>query len=317
MNIKKVTVAGGGVLGSQIALQSAYCGFGVIIYVRSEASKARSLAKVERFKNIYLQDLESIKSQLKKEDPIYSHGLIKDLKGITDSDIDYLKARVLEAFDSLKYVTSLKEAVEDADLVIEAVAEDIEQKREFYQHMAPFLPLKTILVTNSSTLLPSQFADATQRPAKFLALHFANNIWRRNVSEIMGHKDTEEEYYNEVVAFAKAINMIPLCLHKEQPGYLLNSLLVPFLVAGEKLLVNGVADPNTIDLAWRLGTGAPYGPFQIIDIVGLTTAYNVAKMHPEVNKENSDAQKIVKLLKQYIDEGKTGIIAGEGFYKYK
>lgn len=317
MSIKKVTVAGGGVLGSQIAFQSAYCGFEVTIFARSLASKERTLAKVERLKNIYLADLEATKGQLDKENPIYSHGLIKDFNSLTIDEIDKLKERVILAFNNLKYQTSLKDAVIDADLVIEAVAENVDEKKEFYQQMAPFLPSHTILVTNSSTLLPSQFAASTLRPDKFLALHFANNIWRRNVTEIMGHQGTDKKYYDEVVDFAKNINMIPLSLHKEQPGYLLNSLLVPFLVAAEKLLVEEVADVPTIDLAWRLGSGAPYGPFQIIDIVGLTTAYNVAKMHPEATKENSSAAKIVALLKKYIDEGKTGVIAGEGFYKYR
>jgi 3-hydroxybutyryl-CoA dehydrogenase len=133
----------------------------------------------------------------------------------------------------------------------------------------------------------------------------------------MGHAGTDSKYYDEVVDFAKAIHMVPLCLKKEQPGYILNTMLVPFLTAAEYLAANDVADPETIDKTWMLGTGAPAGPFRILDIVGLTTAYNIVIMKPEAKDPNSNAGKIAAMLKKYIDEGKTGINAGEGFYKYK
>ena len=111
--------------------------------------------------------------------------------------------------------------------------------------------------------------------------------------------------------------MIPLKLHKEQPGYILNSLLVPFLNAGQALFANDVADPETIDLTWMLATGAPLGPFRILDIVGLDTAYNIVMMSPEANDPETTPGKIAKRLKEYIDAGKKGVAFGEGFYKYK
>lgn len=99
---------------------------------------------------------------------------------------------------------------------------------------------------------------STQEDRKnILHWHFANEIWKNNTAEIMGHAGTEGKYYDEVVEFAGQIGMIPLKLHKEQPGYILNSLLVPFLNAGEALYANDVADPETIDLTWSLATGAP------------------------------------------------------------
>lgn len=91
---------------------------------------------------------------------------------------------------------------------------------------------------------------------KYLALHFANTIWKNNTAEIMGHPGTNQEYYDEVVKFAEDINMVPLKLKKEQPGYILNSMLVPFLNAAEALFVNEVADYETIDKTWVLATGA-------------------------------------------------------------
>ena len=212
--------------------------------------------------------------------------------------------------------TSYEEAGKDADLVVEAIAEDPKQKVAFYTELAEHLPDKTIIVTNSSTLLPSMFAESTGRPESYLALHFANEIWRNNTAEVMGHPQTSQAAYDEVVAFASAIGMVPLCLKKEQPGYILNSMLVPFLNAAQALLANDVADPETIDKTWMLATGAPFGPFRILDIVGLTTAYNITIMNPEAKDPNSTAGKIAALLKEKIDAGKTGINAGEGFYKY-
>ena len=229
MSIKKVVVAGGGVLGSQIALQSAYCGFDVTIWLRSEGSIERAKPKLERFKNVYIEDLEAMKT----DEMAYCRGLIKKDE-ISDEKIDELKEQVQKAHDSLILTTSYEEAAKDADLIIEAIAEIPDEKIAFYQELAKYMPEKTILVTNSSTLLPSMFAEYTGRPEKYLCLHFANSIWKNNTAEVMGHAGTEQKYFDEVVKFADDINMIPLEVKKEQPGYILNSLLVPFLNAATK-----------------------------------------------------------------------------------
>ncbi len=318
MSIKNVVLAGGGVLGSQIAYQTAYKGFNVTVWLRSEASIGRAKPKFERLLKIYLADLESMRERCGSESPLFSRGLVPDLKNLTPEKIDELKKRAEDAFHSIKYELNMEEAVKDADLVIESVAENPEDKVKFYTQLAQYLPEKTIIATNSSTMLPSAFADYTGRPEKYLALHFANEIWKNNTAEIMGHDRTDPAFYEEVAQFAADISMVPLRLKKEQPGYILNSILVPFLNAAQALLVNGVADPQTIDLTWTMGTGAPNGPFRILDIVGLTTAYNIVSMNPEATSNpDSTAAKIAKTLKEYIDAGKTGINAGEGFYKYK
>ncbi|WP_296800454.1 3-hydroxyacyl-CoA dehydrogenase [uncultured Methanobrevibacter sp.] len=311
MTIKKVVVAGGGVLGSQIALQSAYCGFDVTIWLRSEGSIERAKPKLERFKNIYVDTLEKMKTDANA----YCRGLSKKTD-LSDSEIDELKQNAEDAYNNIILTTSYDEAASGANLIIEAIAENPEQKIAFYQELAKHMDEETILVTNSSTLLPSMFAEYTGRPEKYLSLHFANTIWENNTAEVMGHPGTDQKYYDEVAQFAEDINMIPLKLKKEQPGYILNSLLVPFLSAAEALLANDVADHETIDKTWILATGAPAGPFHILDIVGLTTAYNIIIMNPEAQDPNTTPGKIAKMLKEKIDAGKTGINAGEGFYKY-
>ena len=251
MTIKNVVVAGGGVLGSQIAYQAAYKGFAVTVWLRSEGSVERAKPKFEQLRQTYLATLEAMKS-----DPAaYCRGLA-DTPELSVDEIEQLKQRAQQAFESIVFTTSYEAAAKDADLVIEAIAEDPKQKDAFYAELAKYLPESTILVTNSSTLLPSQIAASTGRPEKFLALHFANRIWRNNTAEVMGHPGTDQAAYDEVVRFAADLGMVPLQLHKEQPGYILNSMLVPFLNAAEALYATGVADPETIDKTWMLGTGA-------------------------------------------------------------
>lgn len=311
MSFKKITVAGGGVLGAQIAYQSAFCGFDVTIWLRSEGSIGRCQPKLDRLHGIYLNILEAMKTN----PAAYCRGITSE-KHLSDAQIDELKERAEKAYKSLKLTTSYDEAGKDADLVIEAIAENVQEKEAFYTELQKHLPEKTVICTNSSTLLPSTFAKYTGRPEKFLALHFANDIYRMNTAEIMGHPGTDPKYIDEVVEFAKQINMIPLVLKKEQPGYILNSMLVPFLTAAEALAANDVADPETIDKTWMLGTGAPIGPFRILDVVGLTTAYNIVSMNPQAKDPTSTPGKIAAMLKERIDAGKTGVNAGEGFYKY-
>ena len=314
MKIQNVVLVGGGVLGSQIAYQTAYAGFHTTIYLRSEASIERTKPKVERLHGIYQAELTAAKQG---GGPV-SRGLVFNETDMSKVGFDQLLANADRAYNELEYCTDLAQAVQDADLVIEALAENPEAKIEFYQKMRDLLPEKTIIATNSSTLLPSVLAESTGRPEKFLALHFANSIWRGNTAEIMGHAGTDQAAYDQVVEFAVQIGMIPLKLKKEQPGYILNTLLVPFLSAAEYLLVNDISDVETIDKTWMLATGAPMGPFRILDVVGITTAYNIACNYPDAKDPTSLHGRIAKLLKEeYIDKGKTGINAGEGFYKYK
>lgn len=271
----------------------------------------RAKPKFERLRTIYLNTLEAMKTNPQA----YCRGLAPS-PGASAGETDQLKARADAALNNITFTLSYEEAARDCDLVIEAIAENPEEKIAFYTELAKHLPEKTIIATNSSTMLPSAFAQHTGRPEKYLALHFANEIRRNNTAEVTGHPETSKQAYDDVAEFAETISMIPLKLQKEQPGYILNSLLVPFLSAAEALLATGVADCETIDKAWMLATGAPLGPFRILDIVGLTTAYNIGIMDPRSKDPSTVQGKVAALLKGYIDEGKTGVNAGEGFYKY-
>ena len=315
MEIKNVVIAGGGVLGSQIAFQAAYCGFNVTIWLRSKGSITRTQPKIDALKKRYDDAIDEMSANGVENKATFCRG-ISDADGFNADDC---RKKVENAYTSLKLELNMKKAVEDADIVIESMAEDAKAKIEFYQAIAPLLPEKTILVTNSSTMLPSKFAKYTGRPEKYLALHFANEIWKNNTAEVMGQDKTDPSYYAAVVRFAQDIRMVPLQLHKEKSGYILNSMLVPFLFSALDLYVNGVSDPETIDKTWVLGTGAPSGPFHIFDVVGLVTAYNIVQMYVKIPKMLApyNFKAMSKKLKEYIDAGKLGLSSGEGFFKYK
>lgn len=318
MNIKKVVVAGGGVLGSQIAFQCAYCGFDVTIWLRSQGSIGRTRPKLDKVHAAYIEAIEGM-----------ARGTGAWCAGIADTDDfdkDACLKKVEDAYSGIKLELDMKKAVGDADLVIESMAEEETAKIDFYKKIAPLLPEKTILVTNSSTLLPSTFAKYTGRPDKYLALHFANSIWKNNTAEVMSSGLTDRKYFDEVISFANGIRMIALPVEKEKSGYLLNSMLVPFLLSGLDLYANGVSDPKSIDLAWKHGTGSPKGPFEIFDTVGLTTAMNIVEQYQKVPGLLTPVLRKMMLpynfkgmkaiLQNYIDEGKLGMASGEGFYKW-
>lgn len=286
MDYKHITVAGSGVLGSQIAYQTAFKGFNVAIYDINDSAIESSKKRLAKLKKNYRNDM-----------------------GASEAQLDAASGR-------LSFHTNLAEAVADADLVIEAIPEVADIKTAFYKDLGKAAPEKTVFVTNSSTLLPSQFAEATGRPEKFLALHFANTIRINNTAEIMKHPGTGGQVFEDVIRFAEAIGMVPLPLHKEQPGYILNSLLVPFLEAAELLLVKEVADVETIDKTWMIATGAPLGPFAILDVVGINTAHNIVHAKAAATGNRKFVELAHMLKTEYLDKGKLGRETGEGFYSY-
>lgn len=310
--MKNITILGGGVLGSQIAFQTSYSGYNVTIYLRSKESIKRCKKKLEEVKNSYIEAINIMKKN--KDINKWSLG-IEDFDNFNASKC--LK-KVNMVLDEIKLELNLDKALKDTDLVIESMSEDFNAKKEIYESIKDKLDDKTIIVTNSSTMLPSKLAKYTGRSDKFLALHFANSIWKNNIVEVMRHDKTSDAAFNEVIDFAKSIRMIPLPLNKEKSGYLLNSMLIPLLFSGLDLLVNGISDVKSIDTAWKRGTGSPKGPFEILDTVGLKTAYNIVLMYVKIPKFLApyNFKGMESLLKKYIEEGKLGKSSGEGFYKY-
>ena len=281
-DITTVAVLGTGVLGSQIAFQTAYSGFAVTAYDISDDALA---AARERFAHLA--------ATYRAEVP----GAAEDGK----ADLALMRLTLSTDLD----------AAAQADLVIEAVPEVLDLKRDVYTRLGELAPAKTIFATNSSTLLPSDMVEFTGRPDRFLALHFANRVWKFNTAEVMGTTQTDPAVFATVEEFATEIGMVPIAIHKEKAGYVLNTLLVPLLNAGMGLAAGGYASVADIDKTWRIATGAPLGPLQILDVIGLTTPYNI------LTHSSTGDEKLATWLKEtYIDQGKLGVATGEGFYKY-
>ncbi|KDP92561.1 MULTISPECIES: 3-hydroxyacyl-CoA dehydrogenase [Clavibacter] len=282
-DITKVTVLGAGVLGAQIAFQAANHGKTVTSYDVDDAALEAARGRLDA---IVAQFVSESGEETRESATAAAAGII--------------------------LTSDLAASVADADLVIEAVPERLDLKQDVYRRIADAAPERTVFATNSSTLLPSDIADSTGRPDRFLALHFANHVWVQNTAEIMGTERTSPEVFDRVVAFAEEIGMVPIPLKKEQPGYVLNSLLVPLLAAASGLVLTGVADPKTVDTTWRIATGAPLGPFQIFDLIGLRTAYAVSAASDDPGAQAWAAH----LKSEYLDKGKLGRESGEGFYTY-
>jgi len=286
MDIKNITIAGGGTLGSQVAWQTAFSGFRVTVYDAFDKGLEASKSFHAQFAELFL-----------------------NTRGASQEEIDQARSR-------LSYTTNLEQAVRDADLISESIPEDVEIKKAFYRELARVAPEKTIFTTNTSTTLPSEYANETGRPGKFLALHFANGIWDANVGEVMGHAGTDPAVFDRVVEFAREIGMVPIPIHKEQNGYVLNSLLVPLLSAAANLLVNDVADIESVDKTWMISTGVKMGPFGVMDMIGMQTMYNIDRLWGEKLGDEAMLARAEYIKEHYIDKGKLGVSTGEGFYKY-
>lgn len=313
-DIKKITVCGGGTQGSQIATQAAYKGYDVTIWLRSEGSIERAEKRLATVRQQYLDAIQDMKKGHE-----YYYGGLTDAEHLTDDEIDALYQQTIERLGKIKLTTDYSEAFSQADIVHEAIAEDLEQKEALYGKMAEYLPARSLILVNSSTFMPSQMAGFVDRPDKYLAMHFANQYWIHNLAEIMPHPGTDPANVELTCKYSESIGMVPLLLKKEKSGYIVNSLLLPWTIAAMSLAANGYADPETIDKTWQLDTGADIGqtPFHKADKIGLPLTYTVFSNYPGADDPNTDMGKICAMLKEYIDAGKTGIASGEGFYSYR
>lgn len=277
-----VAVLGTGVLGSQIIMQAAWHGKKVFAYDAFPAALNKLDDRWAWIRQGYEQDLP-----------------------------DYTPEKFEEAIARITPTSDLKEAVGDVDLIIESIPEDINLKKETWAKVGELADERTLLATNTSSLLPSSFAESTGHPERFLAIHYANRIWLHNTAEIMGTAQTDPERVKDALRFAEETGMVPIHVRKEQPGYLLNSLLIPWLDAGAKLYIKGVGTPAEIDKAWVIATGAPAGPFAVFDMVGFNVASHIssANLDPEVREFGAK-------LKEALDAGFSGISDRKGFYLY-
>ncbi|NLL65932.1 MAG: 3-hydroxyacyl-CoA dehydrogenase [Clostridiaceae bacterium] len=284
--IKKPALIGGGVIGTQIAYQMAFRGFDVHVYDINDEAVARSKKQVDETALLYQEDL-----------------------GVSQEETDAAKAR-------MTYYTDLAECVKDRDFVVEAIIEDVGAKKDIFSKLSELCPKETIFATNSSTFIPSQLIDAVDRPERFLAFHFMIMIWRNKQCDVMMGPSTDPEVFDAVVRFGEAMDLKVLRIKKEQPGYIINSLLIPLLDAALDLLARGVASPEDIDYTWKVGTKAAVGPCVMMDRINLKTVYYTFNSIYEKTKADKYKTIVDYVKTNFIDQNKFGMESGEGFYKY-
>ncbi|UXE65869.1 MAG: 3-hydroxyacyl-CoA dehydrogenase [Chryseotalea sp. WA131a] len=280
MDIKKVLILGAGTLGTRVGLQAAISGYTVTIYDIHESALQQAQKVMEKVLRY------TVKIRLTKEE-----------------DRPAILSRI-------KFTTHPQEAVLDADLINESVTEDIAIKEKVWRQFGELASAKTIFTTNTSYLLPSQFAAISGRPEKFCAFHF-HDVFTAKVVDIMPHPGTDPELIPLLMDFGKSLNQVPVLVKKESPGYIFNFMLMALIGAAGKLKTSEVGSIEDIDKSWMVNFNMPMGPFGILDNVGLDTAWRVTKDRPD-----SSSRAFAELLKSYIDQGKLGEKSGEGFYKY-
>ena len=280
-DINHVLIIGAGTMGGQIALQCAMHGLDVALYDVSADALARGMERVRGYASYLVA------------------------QGRADDD----------ALGRIRPVTNMAAAAAEADLVSESVPEDPALKGRVFAQLNELCPPRTVFTTNSSTLLPSMFAAATGRPARFAALHFHLPPWDANVVDIMAHSDTAPEIVELLVAFAQRIGQIPIVTRRESSGYVFNAMLSALNGAALKLAAEGVADVADIDRAWMGIMKTPIGPFGIMDMIGLETIWTITDFWATALGDKG-LQANADFVRGYLDRGRHGRKNGHGFYDY-
>lgn len=284
-DIRKILVVGTGTMGQKIALQCARFGYEVIAYDAFSKSVENARVKI----------------------PALAAELVAQQKMTPEAS---------EAALSRIHYTSRPEDGADADLLSESVLEAPDLKAKVFSQFNQVCEPKTIFTTNTSTLLPSMYAEATGRPAQFAALHFLG-VFEANLVDVMPHPGTSPETVELLAAFAKRIKEVPLVLKKEYPGYVSNNIWGAMNNAAIKIaLVDKVASIEDVDRAVMLHLGMPFGPFGLNDIIGLDTIWHVMESNAKISGDAGAQQFADEFKREYIDKGWLGKKSGRGFYTY-
>lgn len=282
MAIQKVGVVGCGLMGSGIAQVAAHAGFGVTV---REVSP-----------QIVEKGLQSIEKNLAR---------LVEKGTLSAGDRDQVRGR-------LRGTTNLED-LKDCDIIIEAILEQVPAKRELYGALDKICPPTTIFASNTSSISITELAVSTQRPTRFLGLHFFNPVPVMKLVEVIRTIATDAAVFDEVVAFAGKLGKTPVRT-TDRTGFIVNRLLVPYLLDAVRALEEGVGSIEDIDNSMKLGCGHPMGPLTLLDFVGLDTTYYIANIMFDEFKERRFAPPA--LLKRMVLAGWNGRKAGRGFYDY-
>jgi 3-hydroxybutyryl-CoA dehydrogenase len=213
---------------------------------------------------------------------------------------------------NLKGTTSFED-LGACDLIVEAIVEHLEQKRATYAALERVVKDHTIFLSNTSSLCITELAAATARPDRFGGLHFFNPVPLMKLVEVIRGLSTSDETYRQTFAFAQSLGKEPITA-PDRPGFIVNRLLVPYLLDAVRAYENGLGTIGDIDQGMKLGCGYPMGPFTLLDFVGLDTTYYIANIMFEEFREPAYAPP--PLLKRMVLAGRLGRKSGQGFYTY-
>ena len=212
----------------------------------------------------------------------------------------------------LRFTTQVRD-LKDCDIVIEAVVEDLEMKRAMWKELDGLCPAKTIFASNTSSLTIIEQAAVTKRADRFVGLHFFNPVPLMKLVEVVRTVTTSDDTFGRAFAFGKKLGKEPIAA-KDNSGFVVNLLLVPYLLDAIRQLEHGVASVPDMDKAMQLGCGYPMGPFVLLDFVGLDTTYKIAEIMFHEYREERYAPP--PLLKRMVIAGMNGKKSGKGFYDY-
>jgi 3-hydroxybutyryl-CoA dehydrogenase len=282
MSIRKVGVLGAGLMGSGIAEVAARAGFETIVREVDEGFAKKGLGRIE----------SSLAKAVEK-------------KKLSEQDRDGIRGRI-------RTTTTLEELA-DCDLVIEAISENLELKKETFGTLDSACKPETILCSNTSSLTITELAASTRRSDRFAGLHFFNPVPVMKLVEVVRALQTSEATFGEVYGFAKALGKEPIKT-RDNSGFIVNRILVPYLLDAVRALEDGVGSAEDIDKGMELGCGHPMGPLKLLDFVGLDTTYAIAEIMFAEYREKRFAPP--GLLKRMVLAGRYGRKSGRGFYEY-
>ena len=281
MEIKKVGVLGCGLMGSGIAQVAATAGFNVMVLEAEQKFLDKGFAGIEKSLAKFAE-----KGNL-KESPDAIRGRLKG--------------------------TLKKEDLADCDIVVEAIIENLQEKRRMYSALDPIVKKDAIFASNTSSISITEMMTATRRPERFVGLHFFNPVPLMKLVEVVRTIATAGDVYETAYEFGKELGKVPVRT-SDKTGFIVNRLLVPYLLDAIRAYEEGVGSIPDIDSAMKLGCGYPMGPFTLLDFVGLDTTYYITHVMYDEFKEHRFASP--PLLKRLVMAGWYGRKTGKGFYDY-
>ncbi|MDQ3488264.1 MAG: 3-hydroxybutyryl-CoA dehydrogenase [Acidobacteriota bacterium] len=282
MDIKTVGVLGCGLMGSGIAQVCAASGYKTIVLEVEQAFLDKGLGRTKKFLNDGVEK--------GKVTPEARDTTLANLSGTT------------------KY-----EDLKDCDLIIEVIIENLDEKAKAFAALEAVVGEGTVFCSNTSSLCITELAARTRRPDRFAGLHFFNPVPLMKLVEVIRGLTTSDETYKKVFAFAQSLGKEPITA-PDKPGFIVNRLLVPYLLDAVRAYDQGLGTVEDIDKGMKLGTGYPMGPFTLLDYVGLDTTYYIANIMFDEYREPAYAPP--PLLKRMVLAGQLGRKSGQGFYKY-